>query len=139
MHWGGGEVVKVLGSILSGDGELLPSGVTLSDLLLEGWSPGGGRGLGVSPEGDSGWGGGGAGKVGLVNTGKAARRWPPGMVQTEGGGGRDREETPGRPSLGLGLLWRHVGWRLREEALSFATQIRGVVVSGGEATCRSHM
>lgn len=87
MHWGGGEVVKVLGSILSGDGELLPSGVTLSDLLLEGWSPGGGRGLGVSPEGDSGWGGGGAGKVGLVNTGKATRRWPPGMVQTEGGSG----------------------------------------------------
>lgn len=76
-----GEVVKALGSILSGDGELLPSGVTLSDLPLEGRSPGGGRGLGVRPEGDSGRGGGRAEKVGLVSMGKAARRWPPGMVQ----------------------------------------------------------
>lgn len=104
------EVVKGLGSILSGDGELLTSEVMPSDLLSEGWSPGGGHGLGASPEGDSG--GEGSGKHRKSCTKVAPRDGADRGRGLEEWGRRDREEASGSPSLGLGVLWRHTGWRL---------------------------
>ena len=130
-----GEVVKGLGGILSRDGELLTSGVTPSDLPSGGWSPGGGSGLGASPEGDSG--GVGVGR-GLADMGKAARAWPPGTVQMEGrvwrnGGGETEKKLQEDLPWAWGCFGGMWGGGLGEE-LSFATQIRGVV-SGGEAMC----
>lgn len=81
--------------------------------------------------------------MGLVNTGKS-RETVALRDGADGGGsggtvrGRDREETPGRPSLGLGLLWRH-GVEASRGGASVLPRRSGVWWFPGEATCRSHM